>query len=217
MHAMAMVDSITSRLVLLKGQKDCGEDVSESLYPEQLRMSLRMEFKHLSDDAFRAAFDLAINGEKDGVEKPVHIITTPLGLLKSTIGKKSLTCQAREFFYKYIAWIVAVSVVVLMFGSRFIRWKRNRDLTRTLLTTIETNTHYHDGRVQGLSVLDLRDKGMPLHHFDDRKSRQIMTTLLKKFPDIQSAEEIHRAGEIVYWSSHRVRAEQHKAKHQVGK
>jgi hypothetical protein len=208
---MSMVDSITNRLVVLKGQKDCGDEVAESLYPEQLRMSLRMEFKNLSDEAFRAAFDLAIHGDKDGVQKPAHIVTTPLGLLKSTIGKKSITCQAREFVSKYLFLLIAAGIFAVMFGTRFFRWKRNRDLTKWLIATIENNTHYHDGRVQGLSVLDLRDKGMPLHDFDDKKSRQIMGGLLKKFPDIQCAEEIHRAGEIVYWSSHRVRAEQQKA------
>lgn len=207
-NAHAMLDSIVNRLVLLKGQKDCGDDVAETLYPEQLRMSLRIEFKHLSDEAFRAAFDLAIHGEKDGVLKPPHIVTTPLGLLKSTLGKKSLTCRMREFIYKYIITLVIAVLVLATFGSKMFVWKRKRDLTKMLLATIEDNTHYHEGRVQGLSVLDLRDKGMPLHHMDDKLARQTMTNLLKKYPDIQCAEEIHRAGEVVYWSSHRVRAEQ---------
>jgi len=207
-NAHAMLDSIVNRLVLLKGQKDCGDDVAETLYPEQLRMSLRMEFKHLSDEAFRAAFDLAIHGEKDGVLKPPHIVTTPLGLLKSTLGKKSIICRVREFIYKYIITLVIAILSFVTFGSKMFVWKRKRDLTKTLLATIEDNTHYHEGRVQGLSVLDLRDKGMPLHHMDDKQARQTMTALLKKYPDIQCAEEIHRAGEVVYWSSHRVRAEQ---------
>jgi len=211
-NAMSMVDSIGNRLVVLKGQKECGEETSDALYPEQLRMSLRMEFKNLSDEAFRAAFDLAIHGEKDGVLKPSHVVTTPLGLLKSTIGRKSVACRTREFIYKYIVFILVIAVLVVLFGSKFLKWKRERDLTRNLLATIEDNTHFHDNRVQGLSVLDLRDKGMPLHHMDDKRARQAMSALLKKFPDIQCAEEIHRAGEVVYWSSHRVRAEQHRAR-----
>ena len=207
-NAHAMLDSITYRLVGLKGQKDCGDDVAETLYPEQLRMSLRMEFKHLSDEAFRAAFDLAIHGEKDGVIKPSHIVTTPLGLLKSTVGRKSITCRIREFIYKYIITLVIAVLVFATFGSKIFVWRRKRNLTKSLIATIEDNTHYHDGRVQGLSVLDLRDKGMPLSHLDDKEARRTMTALLKKYPDLQCAEEIHRAGEVVYWSSHRVRAEQ---------
>jgi hypothetical protein len=207
-NAHAMLDSIANRLVVLKGQKDCGDDVAETLYPEQLRMSLRMEFKHLSDEAFRAAFDLAIHGEKDGVIKPSNIVTTPLGLLKSTVGRKSITCRIREFIYKYFITLVIAVLIFVTFGSKIFVWRRKRNLTKTLIATIEDNTHYHDGRVQGLSVLDLRDKGMPLNHLDDKDARRTMTALLKKYPDIQCAEEIHRAGEVVYWSSHRVRAEQ---------
>ena len=217
-NAHAMVDSIVNRLVLLKGQKECGDDVADTLYPEQLRSSLKMEFKHLSDDAFRAAFDLAIHGEKDGVMKPPHIVTTPLGLLKSTIGKKSITCRIREFIYKYVITLVLIGLAFAAFGSKLFVWKRKRDLTKTLLATIEDNTHYHDGRVQGLSVLDLRDKGMPLHKMDDKQARMTMTALLKRYPDIQCAEEIHRAGEVVYWSSHRVRAEQHRERaHEISR
>ena len=203
-----MVDSISSRLITLKGQKDCGDDVSDTVYPEQLRVMLRMEFKHLSDDQFRAAFDLALNGEKDGVVLPNHLITTPLGLMRSSYGKKSMSCQVREFVNE---WLITILVVVLTssyLGIKLTIWRRKRGLIRRLVSVIERHTQYREGRVQGLSVLDLRDKEMPLHHLDDKAARKAMHSLLKNYPDIQSGEELSRAGETVYWSAHRLRAEQ---------
>ena len=207
-NAVAMTEAITNRLVKLKGQKDCGEDVSETVYPEQLKLQLRMEFKQLTEDQFRAAFDLAINGEKDGVVLPRYIITTPLGLMRSTYGRKTLSCRAREFVREWALTIVALLCVAAYASLKFLTWKRKRDLTKSLVKAIEDNTFYNDGRVQGLSVLDLRDQGMPLRHQDDKTARRTMTLLLKGYPDIQSGEEINRAGEVVYWSAHKLRAEQ---------
>ena len=206
--AVAMIDSISARLVTLKGQKDCGEDVSETVYPEQLRVYLRMEFKHLSDEQFRSAFDLALNGEKDGVVLPKHIVTTPLGLMRSSFGRKSLSCQVREFVQEWIITIVLVALTSTYLGVKLSVLRNKRNLSRSLVATIEANTMYRDGRVQGVSVLDLRDKGMPLNHLDDKTARRTLANLLKKHPDIQSGEELSRAGETVYWSAHRLRAEQ---------
>ncbi len=207
-NAVAMIDSISARLVTLKGQKDCGEDVSETVYPEQLRMYLRMEFKHLSDDQFRSAFDLALNGEKDGVILPKHIVTTPLGLMRSSFGRKSVSCQVREFVQEWIVTIVLLVITSTYLGIKLSVWRGKRNLSRNLVSTIEASTMYRDGRVQGVSVLDLRDNGMPLHHMDDKTARRTLANLLKKHSDIQSGEELSRAGETVYWSAHRLRAEQ---------
>lgn len=70
MNAISIVDAISSRLVSLKGQKECGEEVADSVYPEQLRLWLRSDFSRLSDEQYRSAFDLAINGEKQGIVLP---------------------------------------------------------------------------------------------------------------------------------------------------
>lgn len=206
--AVAMVDSIAHRLVSLKGQKDCGEDLADTVYPEQLRVWLRMEYQHLSEDQFRSAFELAINGEKDGVVLPKYVITTPLGLMRSSFGHKTLSCRAREFAQEWLITLIIVGIVLGYLSLKFVTWNRRRNVTKRLVKTIEENTKYLDGRVQGVSVLDLRDSGMPLHHLDDKAARKLMTTLLKSHPDVQSGEEIARAGETVYWSAHRLRAEQ---------
>ena len=208
MNAVNMIDSISTRLIALKGQKECGEDVSETLYPEQLRVILRMEYRHLTDDQFRSAFDLALNGEKDGVVMPKYIITTPLGLMRSTFGKKTMSCQVREFVQEWIITIIISVISTLYLMVKLLVWRKKRNLEKGLVSAIETNTSFRDGRVQGLSVLDLRDKGMPLHHMDDTSARRALAMLLKKHPDIQSGEELTRAGETVYWSAHRFRAEQ---------
>jgi hypothetical protein len=207
-NAVAMVDSIAARLINLKGQKDCGDDVSDTVYPEQLRVMLRMEFKHLSDEQFRSAFELALNGDKDGVVLPKYIVTTPLGLLRSSFGRKSISCQAREFLQEWLLVILVVMVTNLYIVLKIANWRRKRGLTRRLVEVIESNTKYRDGRMQGLSVLDLRDKDMPLHGMDDKTARRTLTALLRTHPDIQSGEELSRAGETVYWSAHRLRAEQ---------
>lgn len=207
-NAVAMTDSIANRLVTLKGMKDCGEDVSDTVFPEQLKLQLRMEFKQLSDEQFRSAFDLAVNGEKEGVLVPSYIQTTPLGLMRSSYGRKSMSCRAREFVYDWWLTILLTLVIISYAWAKIMAFKRKRHMTRSLVSAIESNTKLLEGRIQGLSVLDLRDFGMPLHQMDDKTARKTMNLLLKSYPDIQCGEDISRAGEIVYWSSHRVRAEQ---------
>ena len=207
-NAMGMVDSIVARLISLKGQKDCGEEVSDTVYPEQLRVMLRAEFNHLPEEQFRAAFDLALNGEKDGVVLPKHIITTPLGLMRSSYGKKNISCQVGEFMHDWLLTIIVFTLTTGYLGIKLSLWRKKRGLIQRLVSVIEEHTQYRDGRVDGLSVLDLRDKEMPLHHLDDKAARKTMHALLKSYPDIQSGEELSRAGETVYWSAHKLRAEQ---------
>ena len=209
-NAMAIIDSMVDFLSYLRGRKDCGEiEVVDSLTKEQIRVSLRAEFRSLSDTAYTSAFDLAFNGtKKEGLSIPPYIVTTPLGLFRSQFPNKSVTCKVKQFFRKWI-WTIIISLASAVYVLvKVLKWKGKRDLTTGLLRAIENNTHYHDGRVQGLSVLDLRDTGMPLHGMEDKEARKVLNGLVKTHPDIQSGEEIHRAGETVYWSTFRLRAEQ---------
>jgi hypothetical protein len=212
-NAVAMVEALAARLVSLKGQKDCGDEVSDTVYPEQLRVMLRVDFKRLSDDQFRSAFELALNGGRDDVVLPNYIVTTPLGLMRSSYGRKSITCQVREWVQEWLLTILVLSVTIAYSTVKLTVWKKKRNMTKSLLHAIETNTKYRDGRVQGLSVLDLRDKDMALHHLDDKAARKAMATLLKAYPDVQCGEDVSRAGETIYWSSHRLRAEQASQNH----
>ena len=207
-NAMAIIDSVADHLSSLKGRKECGEEVSDTLYPEQLRVMLRTVFSSLPDAAYRAAFDLALNGEKDGLVVPSYIVTTPLGLLRSQFAQKGFACKVREFMHAWAITILLALLISVVLGTKLLKWRHKRDITKNLIRAIEHNTHYHDGRVQGLSVLDLRDAGMPLHGMEDKDARKTMSLLLKSHSDIQSGEEIHRAGETVYWSAHRLRVEQ---------
>ena len=207
-NAAAMVDSLSARLAQLKGQKECGEEVSETVYPEQLRVMLRVEFKHLSDEQFRSAFDLALNGEREGVVLPKYIVTTPLGLMRSSYGRKSVSCQVREWLQEWLLTILVIAVTVAYLTIKLTAWNKKRNMTKGPLSSIEKNTKYRDGKVEGLSVLDLRDKDMPLHHLDDKAARRAMAILLKAYPDIQCGDDLSRAGETIYWSAHRLRAEQ---------
>jgi hypothetical protein len=209
--AVSMLDSISSRLQVLRGRKECGEPVEDSMYPEEFRVELRPEFRALSEDSFRAAFDLAIHGGSDGIHLPLDVIRTPLGLIRSTIAKKSLSCRSKEWFAEYGLTVLFAIALISFLSFKVTQWNVKRTMIRDLVRTIECNTHVLDERVQGMSVLDLRDKGMPLHHLDDRAARIFMAGILRTHPDIQSGEEISRAGEVVYWSAHRLRAEQARA------
>jgi hypothetical protein len=189
----------------LKGQKECGEDVAEAVYPEQLRLWLRMDFMRLSDDEYTAAFDLALNGEKEGVTLPKHVALTQMGLMRSSFGEKSLSCRTREFLDEWLWTMILISGSSLYFGWKIRTWQKKRRLLAGLLKLIEESTLLSDGRVQGLSVTDLRDKGMPLENLDDRSARKHMNLILKAHPDIQSSEDMTRGGEMVFWSAQRLR------------
>lgn len=208
--AAQMLDSIATRLAVLRGRKECGESsVEDSVYPEEFRSELRSaEFKSLSDESFRAAFDLAIDGESEGVSIPPSILVTPMGLVRSKTAKKSLSCRLAETTAEYGLTVLIATILAAFLGMKISRWNKQRVLMRDLIRTIECHTQVIDERVQGMSVLDLRDQGMPLHHLDDRSARAVMATVVRAYPDIQSGEEISRAGEVVYWSAHRLRAEQ---------
>lgn len=207
-NAMAIVDTISTRMARLKGQKECGEDVSDSVYPEQLRLWLRMEFPSLSDEQYRAAFDLAINGEKEGIVMPKHVVVTQLGLIRSSFGVKSLGCRAKEVLSEWLWTLLILGISTLYFGLKLRSYIRKNRLTKSLVNSIEENTLYREGHMQGLTVTDLRDKGMPLEHMDDRSARKQMNLILKSFPDIQSGEDMNRGGEMVFWSAQKLRAQQ---------
>jgi hypothetical protein len=187
--------------------KDCGEEVSDTVYPEQLRLMLRMEYKHLTDEQFRSAFELALNGEKDGVVLPSYIVTTPLGLIRSTFGRKSFSCRANEFIYEWWLTVTVVFLTGFYLTAKATAYSRKRSLTKRLLAAIEQNTHTTDGRIQGMSVLDLRDSGMPLYGVDDKSARKILSALMKSHQDIQGSPDVQRAGEFIYYSGQRARAD----------
>lgn len=86
------------------------------------------------------------------------------------------------------------------------KWSQKKALIKSIVNCIQDNTMYVDGRVQGLTVTDLRDEGMPLKKLDEQSARIQMNSILKAYPDIQCGEDMTRGGEMVFWSAQKIRS-----------